>query len=396
MNAECPHLREVNAFIAGEMEDREHAAFSAHLLGCAECSAAEESARRLVSRLTSAPDVECQHDLVPSILARVRQSEAAAFPPWQKRVAAIAAVFLFGAVGLAMLRQGNGMRSSLASATASESNKHALEALDWFVRNQEPDGSWSAERWGGQRHYAPALTALPLLALTASEGRTSTRDTAVHRAAASLLRQQNADGTFGPVFQGAPYNNSISTLALLHTWQRDQSAVPKEALDKAVAALVANQTGAGAWGYRLVPFGDRSITQWHVQALEAAGRFGWEIATASSERGVNWLSRHTAAVSSESEEPPDSTSAILARSSNRPFRGDGSLDFYHSYFTAAALKHEGGSAAGERLATLQREILRHQIRVGEESGSWPPDDQWGRAGGRLYSTALASLSLSSR
>jgi hypothetical protein len=335
---------------------------------------------------------------VPAVLARVHapQPEETPSTGWQKKVAAIAAAVVLAACALALVNAGS-QRRSLASVPRpsvpeSESNKRAL---DWFVRTQESDGSWSAERWGGQRNYAPALTALPLLALTATDAHTPTRDAAAARAAASLLRQQNGDGTFGPSFQGTPYNNSIATLALLHTWQQDPRAVPREALDKAVTALMTNQTGAGAWGYRQSPLGDRSITQWHVQALGTAALLGWPTAAGPVERGVRWLAQHGKPLT-EAEEPDDSTSAILARSAARPARRDGSVDFYHSYFTAAALKHDPGTEAGERLASLRREILRHQVREGEEIGSWAPDDQWGRAGGRLYSTALASLSLSSR
>ena len=38
------------------------------------------------------------------------------------------------------------------------------QPLEWLRRAQEPDGSWSAARWGGDRRFDVALTALPLLA----------------------------------------------------------------------------------------------------------------------------------------------------------------------------------------------------------------------------------------
>ena len=41
-----------------------------------------------------------------------------------------------------------------------------------------------------------------------------------------------------------------------------------------------------------------------------------------------------------------------------------------------------------------REILiSEQITSGKNAGSWDPKDSWGRYGGRLYSTALATLTL---
>jgi hypothetical protein len=393
VKTECPHLRDVHAFLAGEMAPREHAEFSAHLEGCAHCSAAVDTTQSVLSRLTAVPDVECQRDLGAVVLGQIHAQAASRYSASQKRLVGIAAVIFLSAAGLVVREAWRG-KSSLATRASlhAEAESHK-RALDWLVRAQEPDGSWSAERWGGQRNYGPALTALPLLALATTEDRTPARDSAVARAAASLLGQQNSDGTFGTVFQGAPYNHCIATLALLQVWQRDREAVPKGALDRAVASLVARQTTAGAWGYRHSPLGDRSITQWHVQALETAAQLGWDTANSPAQRGVRWLAQRSLSLP-ESEEPTDSTSAILARSSARTLRGNGSVDFYHAYFTAAALKHDASSEAGERLASLKREILSQQVGEGADTGSWPPDDQWGRAGGRLYSTALASLSLS--
>ena len=41
-----------------------------------------------------------------------------------------------------------------------------------------------------------------------------------------------------------------------------------------------------------------------------------------------------------------------------------------------------------------REVLiSEQIKTGKDAGSWDPNDEWGRYGGRLYSTALATLTL---
>jgi hypothetical protein len=390
MNVECRHCIDAAAFLADELTPHERAAFESHLSTCPSCRDAVESTRQLLSRLHAVPPVELKRDLTPSILARLHEPEKMPRQTKWPRFAAVAALFAVFATTLAV-HHALKRREPDARATARV-NTNTADALEWLVRAQEPDGSWSAERWGGQRNYTPALTALPLLAIITAEGSTPERENAAARAAANLLALQNADGSFGHAFQGSPYNQSITTLALLHAWQRYPDVVPKSALDLAVAQLAVQQTPEGGWGYRFSPFGDRSITQWHIQALDLAAKLGWAGAQPVLERGLAWLAMRST-TPDEAAEPADSTSALLARATARPARTNDALDLYQAYFDASALRHVHTPAAQERLANLRKKILKRQITEGDERGSWPPDDQWGRAGGRLYSTALASLSL---
>ena len=42
---------------------------------------------------------------------------------------------------------------------------------------------------------------------------------------------------------------------------------------------------------------------------------------------------------------------------------------------------------------LVPELLAHQEQAGPVSGSWAPTDAWSRMGGRVYQTAVCTLSL---
>jgi len=42
---------------------------------------------------------------------------------------------------------------------------------------------------------------------------------------------------------------------------------------------------------------------------------------------------------------------------------------------------------------MQRELLARQRHDGALVGSWDPDNLWGNYGGRVYSTAMATLCL---
>jgi hypothetical protein len=393
MKADCRFCEDVNAFLAGELAPHEASDFSAHLPSCPGCQAALDASRRVLSRLRAVPAAEPAGDLAPRILARI-EAPAPSTPPrrlWPRLAAVAAIAALFG--GPVLWREAHPPSMAPTPASGGIASGTVDRALEWFVRTQEADGSWDAARWGGQRNYAPALTALPLLALAKADQPSPSQRAAAQRATRNLLSQQHPDGTFGPVFQGAPYNSSIATYALLHAWQQNPGSVPKAALDAAIAALERQQTPAGGWGYRFSPLADRSITQWHIQALEFAAELGWMDARDAAQRGIAWLA--TRASTEPESEPADSTSALLARASDRPALRPGAIDYYQVYFTTCALKHTPSADAAERLEGLRRLLLRHQAAEGPDSGSWPPIDQWGRAGGRLYSTAMASLALGS-
>jgi hypothetical protein len=231
------------------------------------------------------------------------------------------------------------------------------------------------------------------MALVVADESTPALEKAAARATTNLLRYRNADGTFGGIFQGAPYNHSIATLALLNAWERNPDSVPKAALDSAVAALTRSQTAEGGWGYLYSPMPDRSITQWHVQALETAARLGWKDAAYPAERGTRWLKDY-GDPEAEAFEAAESTRVVLAKATESSTLNPDAPGLYQAYFTIAALRED--PSAHDRLAALQKEILERQESNGEVQGSWTPDDQWGRAGGRVYSTSLACLSMSAR
>ena len=300
MNAECPHCSSAAAYLAGELPPGELSTFEAHLASCLECRQAVDSTRDLLDRLRAVPRIESARDLAPDILARIREETASRhysdslpsfrrFPhPWP-RVAAIAALLTLcaGAAFVAHLREqsadlSTAGASSLAGVTGTEANAVGItRALAWFCQTQEPDGSWNAEKWGGNPRFEIALTALPTLSLLSADALTPQSERAVAAATRWLQGQQAEDGAFGPEFQGASYNQSIATLALLYAYQRQPDPALKRSLDAALQAILTRQTADGGWGYLHTPYADRSITEWHIEGLELASKLGWEVGRAA-------------------------------------------------------------------------------------------------------------------
>lgn len=397
MNAECRHCPETTAFLADELSPQERSDFELHLQTCVECSSAVESTGILISRLRSVPQMESAQDLAPFILARLRKEPREIPSParWP-RIAAIAALVTLFAGGSFVTYFKRSTPPTQPIAVVTDENAASIDrALHWFCQNQEPDGSWNAEKWGGNRRFEVALTALPTLALLSAEKLTSQRDSAVTSATRWLQEHQTADGSFGPNFQGTSYNQSIATLALLHAYRRRPDEALKGTLDAALTNLLTRQTSDGGWGYLRSPRADRSITEWHVEALELAHTLGWENVRSNLSRGREWVVAHPTP-STDAEEPADSPSAIFARTSSVNGSSSSKMDFYRAYFLTATLEQKYDEPSRERLDAIRRTLLLQQVANGSNSGSWPADDRWGRAGGSLYSTALASLSLRDR
>lgn len=394
MNTDCPHGENAAAFLAHELPPHEHAEFSRHLATCAVCQAGVASTRHLLGRLRAVPAAETARDLAPEILARLHAERRELPRPslWPRLTAIAAAVALLAGGALLAPWRNSAPSAPPAVAVADEMAPHVSRALDWFCHTQEPDGSWNAEKWGGSSRFAVALTALPTLALLSADVRTPEHEAALARATEWLQKQQDESGAFGPDFQGASYNQGMATLALLHAYERHPNAKLKHTLDAALHSILARQTADGGWGYWHSPFADRSITEWHVEALAVANALGWETARPGLERSKSWLAARPE-TRPDAAEPADSPSVLLAQTP------DGSaeipaLDFYRAYFLSTALRREHDSSSRQRLAAIRQTLLAQQVPAGSDSGSWPPDHRWGRAGGRLYSTALASLSLS--
>ncbi len=72
---------------------------------------------------------------------------------------------------------------------------------------------------------------------------------------------------------------------------------------------------------------------------------------------------------------------------------DGKFDFYFWYHASNALRQVGGRHWSKWSKALSKALVPAQRQDGNFLGSWDPTSPWGEDGGRVYSTALALLSL---
>ena len=366
----------------------------------------------VMDRLKSAPRVTVSHDLAPEILAKVRVKRVTR-PAMRKLWRIVIPLAAAATVALVL----GGLWMAIIKAADPE-----RQAMAWLRQTQEPDGSWNAAKWGGNKHFEVALTGLSLLTLLngSSDGKV-----AIDKAIAYLVQHQQADGRFGELFAETPYNQGIATLALAKAYETRKAESLRLALDKAVAAICASQYADGGWGYHNEPHpaSNLSITSWQIEALRLVSRQGWPLVNARVERGLRWMAGVAADDGSfgyqKSGDTPGGASqtltamgamslldpahiglvspgrrqAIKAQMQRLAATPGPNMDYYRRYFLAAALRKMDEAPAHKGLATLRHDLMAQQVTKGSEAGSWKADDRWGSSGGRIYATAMASLSL---
>ncbi|MHC5058053.1 MAG: hypothetical protein ACYTKD_25615 [Planctomycetota bacterium] len=371
---------------------------------------------------------------------------------WASRALQAAAVLVVGmALGLVALRRPG---PDGIPPTAGQGNTDALDpavsrALAWLASTQGEDGAWDAEAWGGQENYTPALTGLATLALISDAPAAgaphdvapheAARADAVRKAAGYLAGAVGRSGRIGPRFDAALYNHGIATVALLEAYALTRDESLEEPISRALAYIRAEQAPSGGWGYAGGRQVNTAISCWQVNALLLAGALGWPEAEAGAAagKGLAWLDdmidaegragydargrfpngpeglTAMAALSlgaaGETVAPSGDARSRAARSLAKAAAGTPrDLDYYRAFFLEYALRAvektspgaEGQAPSGVRPAPTgvaggrSREmIVGSQVKTGPNSGSFEPRDRWSSAGGRVYSTAMAALSL---
>jgi hypothetical protein len=344
-------------------------------------------------------------------------------------------------------------RSELARrAGASPASQQAVErALDWLARHQDSDGRWdgatakyddgslargdddytihcpAGEPCFGECIYWEADTALTGLALLAFLGSGYTHadgkyaDT-VGRGLGFLLLEQKPDGDLrGRSRAVGMYCHAMATLALCEAFALTGDARLKEPVERAVAYLIGTRARDGlAWRYdRGFSTGDTSILGWVVMALKSArvvgiagpdtvraGTLAWlERVSGGAAHGLGryqpqdpvtptmtaeaWVCRQFLGVGGPG---PASTEAADYLLQHGPSRDPYNL--YYWYYGTLAMYQHGGVAWTRWNAEVRDQVIERQQKTGCKAGSWDPDDSlYGAKGGRIYCTALATLTL---
>ena len=326
----------------------------------------------------------------------------------------------------------------------AETETAVVRALEWLVRQQRRDGSWSLQgpyRDGGRVENALAATSMALLAL---QGAGNTTDEgpyreAVSKAARRLVLAQGEDGRFDlgqTLEQQAMYAQAQATIAICELFAMTCDASLEVPARRALAFAERAQMPDGGWKYRLPTgasndVGDMSVTGWFMMALKSgemaglppspgvyAGVSGFlDKVFVSREQGFGYqINSHNRgfklrpALTAEGllcrqylgspRDAPELTSGVELLLGNVAIDFGSSespaweKDLYAWYYITQVCHHMGGPAWRRWNANLRTRVPAAQVSKGPEKGSWDPAyDQWGDVGGRLYATCLCTYML---
>jgi hypothetical protein len=319
-----------------------------------------------------------------------------------------------------------------------ETEKAVQAALKWLAENQAADGRWRAGDHGAGRdenvlgharqnagsEADTGVTGLALLAFLASGNTHEHGDYQenIRHGLEFLLKTQARDGNLGgsaAVYEHM-YCHAMATCALSEAFGMTHESRLREPVERAIRySIAAQDPRGGGWRYHPGDPGDTSQLGWQLMALKSADLAGVPIPE-TTRRGI---ARFLQSVSSgkqgglasyrAGEQVSHSMTAealvcwqFLGISRDHPAcneAGDFLLkelpgqgvkpDDYYWYYGTLAMYQLQGDYWQKWNAALQKTLLARQIKDGPLVGTWDTDTVWGGYGGRIYTTAIATLSL---
>lgn len=335
----------------------------------------------------------------------------------------------------------------------TEETERAVEkSLAWLASHQHRDGYWDAGRHGSGLGRAndvadlnlpedrkkirlesgvqadTGVTALSLLAFLAAGYTNEDGQYAenVDRAIRWLIKQQQKDGYLGgnATYFAGIYCHGMVTYALAEALGMQSDPTANRELRKAVEGGVAYTlrtqiSGDGGWRYSdQAREGDMSIFGWQLMALKSAEIAGIEIPKDAKTNLIGFLRRRSLGTNGglssyrPGEQPtvvmtaealfckqimgirrdnPQSAEAVSYLLKKQPKISEWNL--YYWYYGTLAMYQYGGPEWEQWNREMQNALVRTQETRSSNEGSWDPVGPWGPYGGRVYSTALATLCL---
>lgn len=323
----------------------------------------------------------------------------------------------------------------------SESTEAAVElALVWLASAQDSrDGRWDASAHAAGRGLnhnqiteqnnsgVNADCAITGLALLAFMGAGHTHQDGpyqdnVYRGLKFLLKSQSkSSGSLAgnATHHAKMYCHGIATLALSEAYIMTQDRQLLPYLQNAIRYTIACQNpNSGGWRYRPGEEGDTSQFGWQLMALTSARTAGLDVPNRTINGMHEWLRRvssgrsHGLASYKPRQMPSRAMTAealvcrlfldggrnrnAINEAANFVARegiGNGQLNLYYCYYGTLGLYQMQDHRWVAWNRALKAKLLPLQRSDGALAGSWDTNTVWGRNGGRVYTTSLATLCL---
>jgi Large extracellular alpha-helical protein len=340
-------------------------------------------------------------------------------------------------------------RALLRFGGSQESEAAVDRSLRWMASVQDPAGYWNATDYDENGPVLVTSSGVPgrqadvgvtALAVLAFLGKLNTVDQGQYSPQVNKALRWIVDGQttkhWGEGWGSTPgylgrnatdyeamYCHAMATFALGEAYamsrESPQAQWLREPLELAVNFILDVQNVDGGWRYiKGQREGDMSIFGWQVMALKSAQAAGIYVDPERIERMKKFLlvrqlgnygglagyrSKEAASAALTAEvlfcrqmlgldhNSQESREAVQIMLANMPRRS--TLNFYYWYYGTLAMHQRGGPEWETWNSTVRDLLISEQRTTGPLAGSWDPRDIWGGYGGRMYSTAIATLSL---
>ena len=308
--------------------------------------------------------------------------------------------------------------------------------LAYLARMQLPDGRWTRiedDRIDPRRPKVPhdmACTGFAVLAFLAHDhtpDKPGPYRQVVARAIDYLISEQDDNGDLrGPSDQrgggsdsGNMYDQGIATYALAECaiMTRDPRVI--EAATRGARFIVAAQDrNSGGWRYTPGEQGDSSVFGWQVMALHSAEQIGFDIPPDTLDGAKRYLQ-----ISEEGQHhllggyqphtgptPPMTAELLFCRMLlGMPLSGNGmreatqflarerpdpnNADIYYWYYASLSMLNMQDPLWKDWNVLTRESLIKMQQKHGPSRGCWTTNMKWGDRGGRVFTTAMATLTL---
>jgi hypothetical protein len=337
-------------------------------------------------------------------------------------------------------RQGPAKARLIRREGGSVESERAVElGLDWIVRHQRSDGSWSLDHKPQCRGKgcptdahadadtaATGLALLPLLGAGLRPDEASRHQEAITKGLNWLLKQQKPDGD---LFTGGGdntqmYSHAIATMALCESYGITGDKRLRDAAQRAVNFIVSAQNHEnGGWRYHPGEAGDTSVLGWQMFALRSAHLAKLKVDDAAVKGAMKYLDAAAtnetktkyAYVPHQGATPVMTAEALLVRqylgwTRDMPAMKRGSQlvyehlmkskdrNIYYWYYATQLLHNMQGNEWRKWNIRVRDGLVTMQVTGdGCDRGSWDPNrpvgDAWGHQVGRHFVTTLSLLTL---
>jgi hypothetical protein len=348
---------------------------------------------------------------------------------------------LFAGSSLGGRSAGNRKGLALKNGGSNESEAAVDAALVWFAAHQAVDGSWSTDMMdkpcnGQCRHGTVdigkpkriAATGLALLCFlgaghTHKEGdykdvvyKAINYLTSAIKSSSPNVRDFRPTGRFlDDNSEYEMYEHGIAVLAMCEAYEMTGDSILRSPCDNGIDFIQRSQHADGSWGYRPGTSGDLSIVGWQLMALKSARKIGMKVRPEVIQRADKFLDSQQSDNGSyygyRSNQKEACTTAIglmlrlyrgWSRTDPRVLKGvqyiadlgPSSDGIYYNYYATQLLFHMKFEKWSQWNVLNRDYLVREQAQDGHEKGSWYfGRSHFNQVGGRLYCTAMATLTL---